>query len=232
VGEYTSIAIGTDNAPVISYFDYGSGHLKVAQCFFNDCSGGFASRGTADNSANVGEWTSIAIGTDGFPVISYYDYGNGHLKILHCTSHDCSTSNTPLVADSSSNVGTYTSIAIGSDGFPIVSYEDSGTSHIKVVHCTSLNCSTRDAPISVIGGDAYTSIAIGRDGFPIISYESSSVLVVLHCASVTCSSTDPLLVDNQGGVGYTSLAIGADGFPAVSYWDSTNGHLKVARARP
>ena len=35
-----------------------------------------------DSGGNVGEHTSITIGTDGFPVISYYDGSNSDLKVL------------------------------------------------------------------------------------------------------------------------------------------------------
>jgi hypothetical protein len=30
--------------------------------------------------------TSLTIGSDGFPLIAYYDYTNGNLKIAHCSN--------------------------------------------------------------------------------------------------------------------------------------------------
>jgi len=38
----------------------------------------------------VGYYTSITIGSDGLGLISYYDYGNGHLKVVHCGNVACS----------------------------------------------------------------------------------------------------------------------------------------------
>ena len=74
VGSYTSIAIGTDGFPVISYLDARPPcALKVAKCVNAACTG-TSTITTVDDPANtVGEYTSIAIGTDGLPVISYYD---------------------------------------------------------------------------------------------------------------------------------------------------------------
>jgi hypothetical protein len=37
VGRYTSIAIGTDGLPVISYFDDTANTLKVAKCGTRSC---------------------------------------------------------------------------------------------------------------------------------------------------------------------------------------------------
>src|SRR5262245_15624617 len=46
---------------------------------------------TVDDPVNqVGEYNSIAIGTDGFPVISYYDHTAGALKVAKCVDAACS----------------------------------------------------------------------------------------------------------------------------------------------
>jgi len=43
-----------------------------------------------DPDKKVGLWTSIAIGTDGNPVISYFDETAGALKVVHCGTPSCS----------------------------------------------------------------------------------------------------------------------------------------------
>ena len=46
---------------------------------------------TVDATDNVGEYTSITIGADGLPVVSYFDGGPLHydLKVLHCGNAAC-----------------------------------------------------------------------------------------------------------------------------------------------
>jgi hypothetical protein len=44
---------------------------------------------TLDGSGNVGQFTSVAIGADGFGLISYQDKTNGNLKVAHCSDLFC-----------------------------------------------------------------------------------------------------------------------------------------------
>lgn len=44
---------------------------------------------TLDGSGNVGQYSSVTIGTDGLGLISYYDATNGDLKVAHCSDLFC-----------------------------------------------------------------------------------------------------------------------------------------------
>jgi len=88
-GGFTSITIGADAFPVISYYDYTNGDLKVAKCGDASCTPGSVTLRTLDSSGDVGQLTSITIGADGFPVISYYDATNGNLKVAKCANPYC-----------------------------------------------------------------------------------------------------------------------------------------------
>jgi len=95
---------------------------------------------TVDSTGNVGQYTSITIGTDGLPVISYYDATNDDLKVVHCTNTSCSTFDTPTTVDSAGFFGQYTSITIGTDGLPVISYWANTDSKLKVAKCTNPIC--------------------------------------------------------------------------------------------
>ena len=235
VGLYTSIAIGTDGNPVISYFDATNGNLKVAHCGAINC-GAFNTVTTVDSTAIVGIYTSIAIGTDGNPVISYYDTTNQALKVAHCGNASCSSGNTLTTVDSTDSVGLDTSIAIGTDNNPVISYYDVTNTALKVAHCGNASCSSGNTITTVFSTNNVglnTSIAIGTDGNPVISFEDATNgnLKVAHCGNASCSAGNTIrTVESPPAIVgiYTSIAIGTDGNPVISYYDVTNGDLKVA----
>jgi len=238
VGQYTSIAIGSDNFPIISYHEVTGGNLKLVHCTNIDCSSNNTPV-TLDSTGTVGLYTSIAIGSDNFPVISYFDGPSGDLKLVHCTNTSCSANDTPIVLDSTDFVGQYTSIAIGADTFPVISYSDLTNDDLKLVHCTSIDCSSNDTPVTLDSTDTvgtHTSIAIGSDNFPVISYhdDTNSGLKLVHCLNTSCLGIEgvgfdtPVTLDSTDFVGfYTSIAIGSDNFPVISYFDATNEDLKL-----
>ena len=232
VGQYTSIAIGIDNNPVISFYDATNGDLKLVQCNNISCSV-IGLTTTLDSADEVGRYTSIAIGADNNPVISYYDITNSGLKVVHCGNITCSSENTVTTLDSSDDFGRYTSIAIGSDNLPVISYRDDSNAAFKVLHCGNITCSSGNTKTTVDSDNVgtYTSIAIGADNNPVISYFDfiNRDLKVLHCGNITCSSGNTkTTLDSADGVGrYTSIAIGADNNPVISYYDLTNKDLKL-----
>jgi hypothetical protein len=44
---------------------------------------------TVDSVDNVGQYTSVTVGADGLPVISYFDDTNDDLKVAHCSNRFC-----------------------------------------------------------------------------------------------------------------------------------------------
>ncbi len=53
---------------------------------------------TVDNTGDDGQYTSLKIGADKKPVVSYYDYTNADLKVAHCSDASCSASTPPWTA--------------------------------------------------------------------------------------------------------------------------------------
>jgi hypothetical protein len=185
-----------------------------------------------DGVGSVGDYNSVAIGADGFGLISYFDATGRHLKVAHCNDVICSEA-TLTTLDTANDVGKDSSIAIGTDGLGLISYFDESNGYLKVAHCTDVPCSSATISILDSGGyvGSYTSIAIGADGRGLVSYYNSDAmnLKVAHCNDVACTSATTPTLDSTGNVGqYTSIAIGADGLALISYYDVTNGYLKIA----
>jgi len=67
---------------------------------------------SVDSTGDVGAHNSITIGIDGLPVISYYDYTNGNLKVVKCGNPSCSAVNAIVTLDSTGDVGLFTSITM------------------------------------------------------------------------------------------------------------------------
>jgi cell shape-determining protein MreC len=138
-GKYTSITIGRDGLPLISYYDGLNFDLKVAHCANLSCSGGGTIATALDTAGDVGQYTSITIGADGRGLISYYDVTNGDLKIAHCANADCTVASIAKL-DSDGDVGQYSSITIGADGLGLISYYDATNGDLKVAHCSNALC--------------------------------------------------------------------------------------------
>jgi len=237
VGYDTSLAVGADGQPVVSYLDGPNGDLKVLHCGNAACTSGNQATVVDPGPVVVATDTSVATGADGLPVVSYYDSDDGDLRILHCGNAACTAGNQATSVDTVGWVGEFSSLAIGTDGLPVVSYRDGAGGDLKVLHCGNAACTSGNVMTPVdqssdpLGYD--TSMAIGTDGFPVVSYwdGSNSDLKFLHCGNAACTAgNQAIAVDTAGTVGrHTSVAIGTDGLPVVSYHDETTGDLKFAR---
>src|SRR5439155_780346 len=76
------------------------------------------------------------------------------------------------------------STAIGSDGYPVMSYA-TGTFAVNVAHCEDPACATSSLhELDAHGSD--TSLAIGLDGNPVVSYSTGSAVKVADCQDLAC----------------------------------------------
>ena len=232
---YNSMAIGVNGQPVISSFDQEA--LRVVKCNDPSCTGGDETISIVDESPGApGAYSSLAIGVDGYPVISYREHNPNVLKFAKCNDPACAGGDETITIldNTTENAGWHTSIAIGADGFPVISYSTAWDWELRVVKCNDAACTGGDEIRSVVDNLAsgFTAIAIGDDGLPVIAYTGGGnqyALKVAMCNDAACSGNDEIisLVDPVSS-GYISLAIGADGLPVISYFDNDALMLKVA----
>jgi hypothetical protein len=186
---YSSLAIGADGLPLLSYLDNANSDLQVAHCADTLCA---SSTTTAyDTANNAGYYTSITIGSDGLGLVSYRDATASSLKVAHCDNLAC-TSATLSPVDSNGIEGEYSAITLGIDGLGVISYYDGGgaTQDLKVAHCGNVTCSTASVVSVDTAGQVgwNTSITIGSDGLPFVSYRDvdNNRVKGVHCPNVFC----------------------------------------------
>jgi hypothetical protein len=142
---YVSLALGTDGFPLIAYERNLGPSVSVIKCNDPACAGGDETQSVVDDQGeDPGQYTTVAIGANGNPVIAYWDRVGalGQLVVASCNDSACAGGDeTITVVDGPSHVGQGISLAIGSDGLPIISYLDGPYPHsLKVVHCGNPDC--------------------------------------------------------------------------------------------
>lgn len=227
VAAFTSTAIGADGLPIISHHDRTAGALRVTHCGNAECTADNVSTTVDDPANEVGWYSSIAIGTDSLPIVSHYDANSATLRVTHCGNAACTAGNvtTPIKTERA-GVGQFTSIAIGADGLPVISYRDETLLALSVTHCGNVACTADNVTTAIEsgGGGWGTSIRIGTDGLPVIAHgRADGGVLVTHCGNAACTAGNvSIVVDEPSAVGETpSLAIGSDGLPVIAYRDST-----------
>lgn len=135
-GFYPSITNGVDGLAVIAYADLSENSLKVAHCLNKPCS----EFTIVELYRRPSEGISINIGSDNLPVISFIDLSANYLSIFKCTNLDCSSE--PYYQFMLGDLGDSksTSITIGLDGYPLISFYDDTYGDLVVLHCSDTSC--------------------------------------------------------------------------------------------
>lgn len=234
-GMYTSLTLDSKGNPVVSYYDFINGDLKLLHCDDSGCTGDESKNiSTPDTIGDVGLYTSLALDSDGNPVISYYASDTG-LKLLHCDDPYCrDDESSNIVIPDKGAVGWFSSLCLDISGNPVISYQNVITGELKLLHCDDSHCVGDESKnISVIGMGSNISMTLDDRGHPVVSYHDSTNgdLVLLHCDDPGCTGDESgniSVPDTEGDVGqYTSIVLDATGNPVVSYYDFSNGNLKL-----
>jgi hypothetical protein len=188
----------------------------------------------ATTDGGVGMYTSIAVDSDDYPHISYYDSDNRDLKYARWDGVSWDIEH----VDTNDNVGKYSSLALDGDDDPHIAYYHDTQDSLRYANKTSGDWDTDTVDVgsdeeSVYPGP-YSSLAVSSSGKPYISYYEFDLDTeegFLKYATLTSGTWVKEYVENDEGddVGlYTSIALNNDGVPGISYYDAENQNLKYA----
>lgn len=231
-GRYGNIALRSGN-PIFAFNDISTNSLSIVRCNDPSCTSKVTT--TADNtSANIGQYASMVLGPDGFPVVAYYDAVNKRPRLLDCTNADCTSFLVRKDLAVDVDLGQYISLGLTPDGIATAAYYDAASTALEVARCDTTVCATptRTRIKAGLVGE-YASLKIAADQTPYIAYynRSTKSLELVDCTNLTCSTRNtPIAIDNEADpadVGqWASLALGLDGFPVIAYYDAFNKDLK------
>ena len=164
-GEWTSIALDSNNKPWISFVSETWDRLELAHKSGSSTNTWGDSIIDSGSSGEIDNGTSIAIDSNDAKHIVYYDDENGDLRYADYNTQTNLWQNNIL--DSTGDVGKFPSLAIDSQDNLHVAYYDNGNQKLKYAfhNGTSWNISILDE-----SGGMYPSVAIDSNDNIYISY--------------------------------------------------------------
>ncbi len=158
--------------------------LHVYACSDDSCSGG------SQNVVHIGGIGSYmtAILKNGLPLIAYTQ--NGNVELMFCGNWACNSVNTIRTIDSGSTG--QVSVAVGSDGVPVLSYfKGGGSADLYLARCNNSTCSGTATKTRInTGGVSNQNTVIGlRSGnIPgILFRDGSANLKYVSCVDQVCT---------------------------------------------
>ena len=225
VGQYSSIAIDSNDELHISYYDATSGHLKYA----SNAGGSWLNYPVDNGVGYIGRYTSIGLDSNDHVHITYGDLSAWNLK--YATFDGVSWSRSILDNGGSGQAGMYSSLEIDSNDLIHVSYWGrSFDLKYGTKQAGTGSWSTEIVEWGHMTGE-WTSIALDSNNKPFISHVSETYDdMQIGYKDGQGDWTTPTV--DSGGSGQidngTSIAIDSNDAKHIVYYDDENGDLKYA----
>ncbi len=226
----TSVAIGVNGNPIISYHDWTTDDLELYVCADGNCTAGVSEVLVA---GAIPDSTSVAVGTDGNPLIAYHNESDGHLDLYVCADALCTSgTNRTLVEDGSP--GNEASMALNADGNPVIAHFESDLDDLQLYVCGDPACASgTDRKLADIGSGSDTSVVVSADNNPVIAYvdDFNDDLMLYVCGDSACTSGTKRRIRNGGATAVgdnTKVALSADGNPIIAHLDTWNDGTNIS----
>lgn len=234
-GWWTSLELDSSGNPVIAYHNHDNSSLNIAVCSDPTCETAPTLK-LLDGERYNGYTPSLVLDANNNPIIAYLDYSNLNLKLAVCSDPTCTAPPILSVLDSAGNVGWYPSIALDSNGNPVMSYLRYSDWTIRLAVCSDPACATPPIIRSLgrAGHVRPTSLVLDANDNPIITHadDTNDDLEIIFCDDPTCATKTVRVLDSDGNSGqFNSLTLDANGYPVVSYFsfEGSAGELRLAQ---
>jgi hypothetical protein len=211
-GRYSSIAIDSNDKIHISHYDVANFALR----YCNNTLGTWTCTAVATKDTS-GLYSSIAIDTNDKVHISYHNYTSVPADYALSYCNNTLGSWTCREVETAGIIGTYTSIAIDSQGYVHISHED--TTNSKLRYCNNTLGTWTCTNVDNVGD--YSSIAIDSNNKVHISHISGTDL--RYCNNTAGSWTCTTI---EGGDKFSSIAIDSNNKVHISHYNSTTQTLR------
>jgi hypothetical protein len=233
---------GSTTSALDAYPQYPTFTIESAQNirYSKEARGGYSTttldNGLVSGTRSVGETSSMAIGSDGFPVIAYWDINAKRLLFAKCNDVVCGSYSTSSL-DTDVGQPLYEgdiSLNIGRDGNPWIGYHQSALGDWRIAKCNNLACTspTIIAALEFAGDGHGVSMAIGSDGYPIAIHQNNvtDAPYFSHCNDASCGTVTTTRIDGTVEITALRISIGSDGLPVAVYINNKDtGDLRVAK---
>jgi hypothetical protein len=229
---FCSLALDSEQRPHISYLDYGYGRLQYARW-----TGTAWEKQTLQiNAKQINFYTSIALGPNNNPSITYYEYlGPEGEQELHLRNVSWNGSQWELrTVDPTPGSGKFNSTAADSAGNMHVAYGNVSNEYTGLRYA-SWNGHSWD--VEILEGEGRpgttmwsTTLFIDKADQPHIAYTDGKNRLVKYATKANDKWTTEV-VDSLIKAGFpdrNGIALDEAGNPYISYYDAGNGLLKLA----
>lgn len=223
VGQFTSLALDSNNDPHISYL--GDGQIDVKYAHWNGSSWSIE----VISSEGPSDCTSLVLDSNGYPKICYRKYTG--VDALRYARFDGSNWYLSTIDATASTCGLWNSMVMDDSDIPHIAYfwENSGTGgRLKYAYYDDGWVILEPNLADEIG--EFASIDLDSNGYPHISCydETQSGLIEVYRPYGTYWAVSWIDIAGDDVGTWTSIAIDSQNHRHISYYDETNGNLKYA----